>query len=623
MVDIPVEYYNTVNPTGQEIKSRWWLQGEKEAHTHIFGVVKRIDENQQNRALENIKYARLYQNMDLVSLQPGIYSRIAAPENYLTNRITLNVIKSCIDTATSKIAKNKPRPIFLTTDGNFTQQQRSKQLTQYLDGLFDEIDIYEKAQKSFTASCVFGDGVLHFFKQNGKVNCEHVLIDELTVDDTEGMYGKPRQLHRTKYIPRELLMDMFPEFKDEIKKASALQPTVQTASDMVKVIESYHLPSGENATDGKHVISIENATLLWEPYTKSYFPFLFWKWSPRLVGFFGQGLAEELAGIQLEINKILRNIQIAQHLMSVPRIFLENTSQVVTAHLNNDIGAVVKYSGTPPTFGVAPAMSAEVYNHLENLYSKAYEISGISQLSAAAKKPAGITAGVALRELSDLESERFMIVSQRWEKLFLDAADICIDITEDLYKEDPKLFVMANNSKFVEKIEWRSVRMERDSYVMRVYPSNILPTQPAGRLQTVQELMQAGFLGKEEALGLLDFPDTPAAMSLQTASRDNILKMIDLMLNKGIYSPPEPYMDLQQALTITQQAYLRARNENADDDRLELLRRFMQQTKMLLDQAVAEQMAAQAEAMTPTAAPEAMPTSELMPQVEQPQQAGV
>lgn len=619
MPNIPVEYYNQTNPSGQEIKSRWWLTKEKDAFTHVFGVVKRINENQSSRSYENIKYARLYQNMDLMSLQPGIYSRTAPPENYITNRITLNVVKSCIDTAASKIAKNKPRPTFLTTDGNFTMQQRAKQLTQYLDGLFDSIRVYEAAQKAFIAGCVFGDGVLHFYKDDGKVGCEHVLIDELTVDDTEGMYGSPRQLHRTKFISRDVLCEMFPDSKDLISQISPLNQTTQTASDMIKVIESYHLPSGTHARDGRHSICVENCTLLWEPYNKKYFPYLHWKWSPKLVGFFGQGLAEELAGIQLEINKILRNIQIAQHLMAVPRIFVENSSAVVTAHLNNDIGAVVKYTGAPPQFGVAPAMSAEVYNHLENLYRKAFEICGISQLSATAKKPAGITAGVALRELNDLESERFMIVSQRWEQFFLDAANICIDITEDLFEEDRSLAVVANNSKFIAKIAWKEVRMDADKYVMRVYPSALLPTQPAGRLQTVQELMQAGFLGKDEALSLLDFPDTPQAMSLATASRDNILKMIDLMLNKNEYSPPEPFMDLAQAVQITQQSYLRARNDNAPDDRLELLRRFMQQCKGMLDDAKNAAMLAQQQAMQPTAAPAALAPSELMPVAEQPQ----
>ena len=211
-----------------------------------------------------------------------------------------------------------------------------------------------------------------------------------------------------------------------------------------------------------------------------------------------------------------------------------------------------------------------------------------------------------------------MVVSQRWEQLFLDAAKICIDLTEDIYTEDKALSVKANNSKFFAKIAWRDVRIENDKFVMRVYPTALLPTQPAGRLQTVQELMQAGFLGKEEALSLLDFPDTPQSMSLQTANRDNTLMMIDLMLAKGEYSPPEPYMGLDQMLPIVQQAYLRARIDNEDDDRMELLRRFMQQIKGLQDMAASEAMQAQAQ-MAPTAAPAPLPTSELMPQAEQPQ----
>ena len=67
---------------------------------------------------------------------------------------------------------------------------------------------------------------------------------------------------------------------------------------MVKVIESWHLSSGPKAKDGKHTICT-NATLFKEDYDKEYFPFVFFRWNVRPVGFFGQGLAEQLQGLQL------------------------------------------------------------------------------------------------------------------------------------------------------------------------------------------------------------------------------------------------------------------------------------------------------------------------------------
>ncbi len=58
---------------------------------------------------------------------------------------------------------------------------------------------------------------------------------------------------------------------------------------MIKVIESWHLKSGPKAKDGKHTICISSATLFEEQYDKDYFPFVFFRWGDRPVGFFGQG----------------------------------------------------------------------------------------------------------------------------------------------------------------------------------------------------------------------------------------------------------------------------------------------------------------------------------------------
>jgi hypothetical protein len=44
-------------------------------------------------------------------------------------------------------------------------------------------------------------------------------------------------------------------------------------------------------------------------------------------------------------------------------------------------------------------MHPEVYSHMERLFGKAYEIAGISELSATGKKPPGLESGAALEDL--------------------------------------------------------------------------------------------------------------------------------------------------------------------------------------------------------------------------------
>src|SRR5690606_23374763 len=105
------------------------------------------------------------------------------------------------------------------------------------------------------------------------------------------------------------------------------------------------------------------------------------------------------------------------------------------------------------------------------------------------------------------------------------------------------------------------VEMDRESYVTRVFPTSILPTTPAGKLQTVQELTQAGFIEKEQAVDLLDFPDLEAYMGLKNAPIDCVKRIIEQFLDEGEYQTPEPYMNIPLSKSMVQMAYIRAKND--------------------------------------------------------------
>ena len=203
---------------------------------------------------------------------------------------------------------------------------------------------------------------------------------------------------------------MFPDKEDEIRMISenaailGINNTFDPSSRMVKVVESWHLPSGVEAEDGKLCITINNALLV-RKVGKSYFPFVFYKWSERPFGF-GQRIAEQLTGLQLEINKILRTIQISMHLVSVPKLLVKLSSKIVPAHLNNKIGGIIKYVGKPHICHPW-ARTPELFLHLDRLYTRSFEVIGVSQLSAQSTKPSGLNSGKALRTYNDLESERF------------------------------------------------------------------------------------------------------------------------------------------------------------------------------------------------------------------------
>jgi len=599
----------------------WWKAKPEDVHKTIFGYLKQLDQAQSYRQAENFKHMRLYGNYEPLGLR---YYRnsFQEPTNSTQNRVTLNIIQSMIDTVVSKISKNKPKPTFLTNGGDFSMQRRAKKLTQFVEGQFQACDFYAKAAQSFTDACIFGTGPIKIFKQNGCIKAERIFVDELVTDDSDAIYGEPRQMHQKKFIHKDVLCEMFPKYEGAINMVARDAKVNITASgpshaDMILVIESWHLPSGPDSDDGRHSICIENQTLFEEEYTKDYFPFVFFKWGLRPLGFYGQGLSEQLSGLQLEINKILRTIQVSMHLVSVPKLMIEAGSKIVDAHLDNRIGGIIKYAGTPPTPGQLGVIPAELFAHLDRLYGRAYEIAGVSQLSASAQKPAGLNSGKALREYNDLETERFMSVAQRYEKTFMDAAKIMIDLAKELDDElDGKYEVRVKGKKFLETIKWKDVNLEEDQYVMSVFPTSALSSTPAGRLQDVQELIQAGFVNREDAIKLLDFPDLQSYYNYETAPGEDIDMVIEKIIEDGEYMTPEPYQNLEYGIIKIQKAYLLFRSQNAPEERLDLLRRWISDARGLIERAtidserqmmeaqaqmqqVAQEQAAQAGALPP------------------------
>lgn len=579
--------------------SNWWKRDEKDVHQSVFSYIRKMDQAQGYKQQDNLRFMRLFGNHEFAGI--NAYNYMRTEQSYNTqNRVTLNIVQSMIDTVTSKIGKNKPRPYFLTDGGDFTLKRKAEKLSKFAEGQFYATEFYEKARQAFQDSCIFGTGAVKIYREGDKICAERIFIDELTIDDMESYYQLPRQMHQRKWIHKEVLSEMFPKAKGAILSAandSGRQDEFKDRQgDMLLVVESWHLKSGPKAKDGKHIICINNETLFSETYDKDYFPFVFFRWGLKPLGFWGYGIAEQLTGLQLEINKILKTIQVSMHLVSVPKIFLEASSKVVSAHLNNKIGGIIRYAGTKPSEGALGSVPPELFAHVDRLYNRAYEIVGISQLSAQSTKPSGLNSGKALRTFNDLESERFMAVAQRYEQAYLDGVKIMIDLAKDISDETGNYSVKVPGSGFLKTIKWEDVNMEEDQYMLQCYPTSALSQTPSARLQEVQELLQAGFISKEDGMKLLDFPDLKSYYNMANAGVEDIERQIEDMIEDGEYQSPEPYQNLQYGITKMQQAYLMYRSQKAPEDRLELLRRWISDANNLVQESTQKVQMAEAEA---------------------------
>ena len=441
-----------------------------------------------------------------------------------------------------------------------------------------------------------------------------MLLTELLTDSNEGMYGDPRQLFQLKLIDRDVLKEMCPGFTSDVDKAAQAYPdnsadSSKTISDLVMVVEGWHLPSGPGAKDGRHTIACSAGVLVDEKWEKDKFPFIFLQYSQRLLGFWSQGLAEQLMGTQIEINSLLYTISKAIKLVGVPRIFVEEGSKVTGAAFNNDVGTIIKYRGTKPIYEVAPCVPEEMYAQLGRLIQYGYQQCGVSALDASSQKPAGLNSGEAIRTYDDISTDRFASLAKKYDNFFVELAYQIIDLAKDICEEEGSYTTIYPNKNGVKEIELPKIKMLDNPYVIQCFNMSSLPRDPAGRMQKITEMIQSGMITIKEGRRLLDYPDLEQVERLANASEERIFQFLDDIVEEGKYQGPDPFMDLMLANDLVVQYYNLYSSAKLEEDRCQMLRDFYSQVQALKMAAMPPAPAAPA----PQANPQPAPTSPLVP----------
>lgn len=599
--------------------SQWWKgTSQEERALGLLDNAAFLKESLQYRYRQASIYTRLYSNMPVFGPVGGTMHRSLSLNALPGDRPTMNVVQSCVDTLVSRITQARPRPVFLTDNGDYRSRNMAKKLNEFVAGEMYRTKVYQLAELVLRDAAVLGTGCIKVFEQDEHVAMERVLMTEILVDPNDSLYGRPRQMYQFSLIDRSVLLEMFPEHRMRVTNAAAAVPessadSSKSISDLVMVVEGWHLPSGKGASDGKHIIACSEGSLLDEEYTKDYFPFVFLHYSPRITGFFGQALTEQLMGTQMEINKLLVTISQAINLVGVPRVFVEDGSKVVKAHLNNQVGSIVTYRGTKPSYEVAPAMPAEVYQQLQRLIDFAYKQSGVSALAASSQKPAGLNAAVALREYDDLQSDRFAALVKRYDNMFIDLAYQIVYLAKDIAERTGSYQTVYPNKDGTRQVDLPKADMLKDPFIIQCFDASALPRDPAGRLQKITELIQAGMIDIREGRRLLDYPDLSQNEKLANSSEERILQILDQIVGDGLYTPPDPFMDLALAEKLSVQYYNLYMTAALEPEKAEMLRLFNTQVQTL-KQAAMPPAAPSIPGQASLAVPEPLPQSPLVPQ---------
>lgn len=570
---------------------RWWLEDEPAEAT--FATVRRMQQRQSDRIDALLTALCLYDDWQALGLSLGEFS---VKRTEVKGRLSLNMVRVCCDTLHAEITQARPRPMFLTAGGDYSERRKAEKTGKFVEGVFHESGFYRLASQAVLDALVTGMGVLRPVEDEGRVSFERVLPHEIWVDRRDGYYGQPRSLYLTRWVDRQVLQEHYPKHgaaiqdaRDDLDHAWRWE---DSDNDQVCVVEAWHLPSSKTAGDGRHVITVSGKTLFEEEWTSRTFPFVILRWKEPQSGFYPRGLADELRKLQRALNVLLADIEEGQELHTHTKIGVERGSKVQKGHFTADAGTFVEFDRQPPVPIAFPAVSPEVYQYVDKILAWFFQVSGLSQAASRSEKAPGVTSGRAIRLAADLQSKRFVAFARAYEEFCVDAAREVVRLMERLSADDSSYEVVYQGKNRTEKIAWNDVALDEGSYVLQVWPTNLLPSTPQGKLEAVMEMLNSGFADKlgmpgEQILKLLDFPDIEASFGTVTASWDLVEKLLEKILDEGDagYTPPEPFYNLSLCTLVAVRHYMQWRLWDVPEDRMELLRQWIGDCRTLVEKA--------------------------------------
>ena len=592
----------------------WWAAPREKdlrkskLHDLVWPHVKDIEERQIAIHRLNLRNAKLYSNRELMSLDWNSQGLREVNHGPVSNTME-NLLASAVDSITALIGRQQPKVTPVVDDADFVVEREGRKLDQYLYAEFKCQDVYAKMQRAFN-DCLWAQiGCLRVDIDGDDIYTERVMPDEIIVDQRECVSDcEPLQIHHRRVVNKHALMHMFPEFKDKIDELKNNWVSFRRPDETSCVlVESWYL--GQNGEPGRHVVTVQNATLVDEPYTRKRFPFIFLRWITLPTGFYGRSLVEYGTPYQLRQNELNRVIQLAQDLMCVPRIIVPGGMSVIKTTVDNEIARFIHTRGGEPKVVTWQAVAEDLYNERERNRRTFFEDIGLSTLFAQATPPPGVRfdSSKALREFNFRENERFQRQAQMLENAYIELAEHYIELNTILRKNGTKRKLKWYEYSVADQIEWPKFAEDRTKYVLRLEASSVINMTPAAREEQLNEWVARGWISVEKAKSLSNHPDLAEEESLWSASLDDI-KWIASQLDQEIIPEVDNLSNLVEGAEFLHKTYLkRKRQKNVPEGVLEAYRHYLIEIKFALEQQKAQETALQQQllaAAQPTRGPE-------------------
>lgn len=598
----------------------WYTAERGKVYTAVAGTVNSIKTQQSLPRLDMMHFLDLYSLGNVAGMGRSLSDLSAS---YIWNAsgyargyrgARFNICKAACDSAHSMIAASPSVPIYITSGTNLSVVRKAARRTKVLQSQVNLLAM-SASREAYLTACKTGTGcIFGYLDEDDMPKLEPVNPLELIIDQYDGYYRQPRSITREKYVHREVLAEMYPSKRHQIENMAGVVPdyvsrfmlTGVDTESMVTVWESWHKAPSKNKP-GRHTITCTACDLLDEPWSEDDYPFAFVRYKNREQGFFGEGLCESAREAQVRINKMIYRVAKAQDLASNLLIFNPMGENALEGRwLTNEIGLVFDYDPTlgPPSMIKWEGTLIDLQQQIETEFERLLVVEGLSQSQVSGEGAGkGLSSGVAVRAQDDVMSRRLVNQIELFQQFNMDVAKLIERLNDRALMKNPDYeargYSQSAGVHFLQTSRWGELALEEGEACLNIMPMNLMPTTPAGKWAAVSEWLESGFLDKQGAMKLLQFPSIDETALLETAQMDLCLWQLEKALD-GEMVLPEERQDLNLCIQLATKVWARAQMMDPGPDVQYAFDEYLAHAQTLLD---AAQKAAAAAAAAASAGP--------------------
>lgn len=560
----------------------------------------------------------------------------------------LRLVRSAVQTAVAEVyARQKPKPQFMTSGADWRTRRRAKRMDKVCEGILAQrqgrwIDVWALMQDAGTEAALQGVAFIRVLVDEQQKRIAHELVPhvDLFVDPLEGrepqnlFYAQPvdkqkalrlwtSEEAKTAYLEAELgdgedgkplpartEQDWNLEKYDRIraiKGASDYWRFDRGAGDrpraatVIRQDSAWHLPDGDDHP-GKYAVCINGHCMFESEWTAPNFPFVALRWEDHRDGYFASGLADEGRKLAMDAGELDWRLMKRAIVASGKRTYYTKESVNPRDLQGNEEETLVAVENgqQDPRETVVPPFASGEFEFAQARKAYFWDAIGISQVTAGARREAGVDSGTAIRTLNDIKTGRQIQKAKRFEEAFVDLAHQYAWRIRELLEIDPKAMITWPGKTMLYQLSIKDANVANDTYEVRVAAASMLPNDPAGRQQMVQDAFNMGLLEPDTAKSLIGWPDLEKELEGSQSEGEYIDMLIDRYLDADekewddtvdYESPLGMIMNKPRAMLRFLQAYFQARVEGSQlkgDKRkplnfsLSLLTRYIRELEMQL-----------------------------------------